>query len=99
MGCRTATAGTSLRPEAPAPSPAGQLAVTAKPCCLDGSKEDAMRIATIIGALAAATLLGGWSFDRQGPYCLYDRNFTNCGYPTLAACLASANAAGGWCHP
>jgi len=58
-----------------------------------------MRILTIIGALAASTLLGGWSFDRQGPYCLQDRNFTNCGYPTLAACVASSRGAGGYCYP
>jgi len=56
-----------------------------------------MRILTIIGALAAATLLGGWSFDRQGAYCLYDRDFTNCGYPSYAACRAAASAAGGYC--
>ena len=57
------------------------------------------RILTIAGALAAATLLGGWTFgfDRQGPFCLYDREFTNCGYPSFAACLASASGAGGYC--
>jgi hypothetical protein len=61
--------------------------------------EDMTRIAMIAGALAAATLLGGWTwgFDRQGPYCLYDREFTNCGYPSFAACLASASGAGGYC--
>jgi hypothetical protein len=56
-----------------------------------------MRILTIIGVLAAATLLGGWTGDRQGPYCLYDRDFTNCGYPSYAACMAAASAAGGYC--
>jgi hypothetical protein len=58
-----------------------------------------MRIVTIIGILAAATLLGGWTFgfDRQGPYCLYDRDYTNCGYPSFAACLATASGAGGYC--
>ena len=57
------------------------------------------RILTIAGALAAAALLGGWTwgFDRQGPYCLYDREYTNCGYPTLAACWAAASGAGGYC--
>ena len=41
------------------------------------------RILAIVGALSAATLLGGWTFgfDRQGPFCLYDRGNTNCGYP------------------
>jgi hypothetical protein len=58
-----------------------------------------MRILTIVGALAAATLLGGWSFDRHGPFCLYDRNFTNCGYPSFAACLAAASGVGGYCAP
>ena len=58
-----------------------------------------MRILTIIGALAASTLLGGWGFDQQGPYCHYERNFTNCGYPSFAACLAAASGVGGWCAP
>jgi hypothetical protein len=54
---------------------------------------------TIAGALAAATLLGGWTwgYDRQGPFCLFDRNYTNCGYPSFAACLATASGAGGYC--
>ena len=58
--------------------------------------DNMMRILTIAGALAAATLLGGWTwgFDRQGPFCLYDRGYTNCGYPSFAACLASASGAG-----
>lgn len=57
------------------------------------------RILIVAGALAAAALCGGWTFgfDRQGPYCLYDRNYTNCGYPSFAACLASASGAGGYC--
>src|SRR4051812_5753219 len=61
--------------------------------------DNMMRILTIAGALAAATLLGGWTwgFDRQGPFCLYDRDYTNCGYPSFAACLASASGAGGYC--
>jgi hypothetical protein len=57
------------------------------------------RILTIIGALAASTLLGGWSFDRQGPYCLQDRDSTNCGYPTLEACVVTTRGAGGYCYP
>ncbi len=58
-----------------------------------------MRILTIVAALSAATLLGGWTFgfDRQGPFCLYDRDFTNCGYPSFQACLATASGAGGYC--
>jgi len=57
------------------------------------------RILVIAGTLAAATLLGGWTFgfDRQGPVCLYDREFTNCGYPSFAACRAAASGAGGYC--
>ena len=57
------------------------------------------RILVIAGTLAAATLLGGWTFgfDRQGPWCLYDREYTNCGYPSHAACMASASGAGGYC--
>jgi hypothetical protein len=58
-----------------------------------------MRILTVIGALAAATLLGGWSFDRQGPYCLQDRQSTNCGYPSLEACVVTTRGAGGYCYP
>jgi hypothetical protein len=59
------------------------------------------RMLTIVAALAASTLLGGWGwgFDRQGPYCLYDRNYTNCGYPSLAACNATRVGAGGYCAP
>ena len=56
-----------------------------------------MRMLMIVAALAASTLLGGWGFDRQGPFCLYDRGYTNCGYPSFAACLASASGAGGYC--
>jgi hypothetical protein len=55
------------------------------------------RILAIVGALAAGTLLGGWGFDQQGPYCLFDREFTNCGYPSIQACWASASGAGGYC--
>jgi len=58
-----------------------------------------MRMLTIVAALAAPTLLGGWGFDRQGPYCLYDPNYTNCGYPSLAACNATRVGAGGYCAP
>jgi hypothetical protein len=59
------------------------------------------RILVIAGTLAAATLLGGWTFgfDRPGPYCLYDPEYTNCGYPSLEACLATARGAGGYCAP
>src|SRR6266851_1014177 len=53
-----------------------------------------MRMLMIVAALAASTLLGGWGFDRQGPYCLYDHNYTNCGYPSLAACNATRVDAG-----
>ena len=58
-----------------------------------------MRILTIAGALMAAALLGGWTFgfDRQGPFCLYDREYTNCGFPSYAACMATASGAGGYC--
>jgi len=57
------------------------------------------RLLVIAGTLAAATLLGGWTFgfDRQGPVCLYDREYTNCGYPSFAACRAAASGAGGYC--
>jgi hypothetical protein len=58
-----------------------------------------MRILTIIGALAASTLLGGWAFDRQGPYCIFDREYTNCSYPSWEACVESARGVGGNCRP
>ena len=58
-----------------------------------------IRILTVAGALAAATLLGGWGFDRQGPYCLFDPDYTNCGFPSLQACQAAASGAGGVCRP
>jgi Protein of unknown function (DUF3551) len=61
--------------------------------------EDMTRIWMIGTALAASILLGGWTFgfDRQGPFCLYDRDYTNCGFPSFAACLATASGAGGYC--
>ena len=54
---------------------------------------------TMAGLLAASTLLGGWTwgFDRQGPFCLYDREYTNCGFPSFAACQATRIGAGGYC--
>ena len=45
------------------------------------------RILVIAGTLAAGTLLGGWGWDRQAPYCLYDREFTSCTYPSLSVLL------------
>jgi hypothetical protein len=57
------------------------------------------RILIIVGALAAATLLGGWAFDKQGPFCIFDRDFTNCGYPSYDACVAAARGVGGFCRP
>src|SRR5436305_15014168 len=63
------------------------------------SGKDMTRILVIVGTLGAAVLLGGWTFgfDRQGPFCLYDRDYTNCGFPSFAACLATASGAGGYC--
>lgn len=57
------------------------------------------RVLTIIVALAASTLFGGWGFDRQGPFCVFDRNYTNCGYPSWQACEEAARGAGGFCQP
>jgi hypothetical protein len=57
-----------------------------------------MRILMIVGALAAAALLGGWGFDRQGPYCVFDRDYTNCGYSSWEACAYAARGAGGNCR-
>ncbi len=57
-----------------------------------------MRYLIVIGALAASTLLGGWAFDRQGPYCVFAADFTNCGYPSWQACLAAASGTGGNCR-
>lgn len=57
------------------------------------------RMLTIAAALAASTLLGGWGFDRQGPWCLYDPDFTDCGYPSMQACNVTRSGAGGYCAP
>ena len=59
-----------------------------------------MRILTIIAALAASTLLGGWSFRSAGPL-LPERsaNTMNCGYPNLEACVVTTRGAGGYCYP
>ena len=56
------------------------------------------RMWIIAAALAASTLLGGWSFDRQGRYCLFDPDFTNCGFPTFQACLETSRGVGGFCR-
>jgi hypothetical protein len=57
------------------------------------------RILVIAAALAASTLLGGWAFDRQGAYCVFDRDYSNCGYPSYQACVAAASGVGGFCRP
>lgn len=57
------------------------------------------RILTIAGALAASTLLGGWGFDRQGAFCVFDREYTNCGYASYESCVEAARGAGGNCRP
>ena len=64
------------------------------------ARRDTMtRILTIVGALAASTLLGGWAFDRQGPFCIFDQQYTNCGYPSYKACIEAASGVGGFCRP
>ena len=64
------------------------------------AKQTMTRILVIGGALAAAVLCGGWTFgfDREGPYCLNDQEYMNCGFPSAAACWATASGAGGYCH-
>ena len=57
------------------------------------------RILILVGSIAASTLLGGWAFDRQGPFCVFDRDYTNCSYPSWEACVESARGAGGNCRP
>ena len=57
------------------------------------------RILIIAGALAASTLLGGWGFDRQGAFCVFDREYTNCGYASYESCVEAARGAGGICRP
>jgi hypothetical protein len=57
------------------------------------------RILIVVAALAASTLLGGWGWDKQGPYCLFDRDYTNCGFPSYQACMATVQGAGGNCRP
>jgi len=57
------------------------------------------RILIVVAALAASTLLGGWAFDKQGPFCIFDRDYTNCGYPSYDACMAAARGVGGFCRP
>ncbi len=55
------------------------------------------RIFLIAGTFAIAALCGGWAGDRQGPYCLYEHDSTNCGFPSFQACWASASGVGGFC--
>ena len=81
------------------------LVLAAKPCSweIEGGiahgKGTMARILTVIGALAALTLLGGWAFDRQGAFCVFDRDYTNCGYPSWEACIEAAHGVGGNCRP
>ena len=56
------------------------------------------RTVIIAAALAESTLLGGWTFDKQGAYCAFDRDYTNCGYSTLEACVAAVRGVGGNCR-
>ncbi len=56
-----------------------------------------IRVLTVAAALGASTLLGGWGWDRQGPFCLFDREFTNCSYQSFASCSAAARGVGGLC--
>jgi hypothetical protein len=57
------------------------------------------RILVVAAALAASTLLGGWAFDRQGPYCLFDKDYTNCGYDSWKACFeAQRSSSSGMCR-
>jgi len=64
------------------------------------AKQTMTRILVIAGALTAAALCGGWTFsgDREGAYCLNDQEYMNCGFPSAAACWATASGAGGYCH-
>jgi hypothetical protein len=48
------------------------------------------RTLTLIAALVTSTLFGGWAFDRQGPFCVFDRDYTNCGYDSWRACVEAA---------
>ena len=52
-----------------------------------------MRVLTIIVALDKPHPAWRLELRRQGPYCLQDRESTNCGYPTFQACVVLPQAA------
>jgi hypothetical protein len=54
-----------------------------------------MRTATVIGLIAA--LLAGGCSSRPGPYCLWNHDFTNCDYYTMATCRAALSGDAGYC--
>lgn len=58
-----------------------------------------MKSAAIFGVLLAASLMGGCAADRQGAFCVFDVEYSNCSYPTIEACRAAASGAGGLCRP
>jgi hypothetical protein len=58
-----------------------------------------MRIVAVLGLLVAASLMNGCAGDRQGAFCVFDVEYTNCSYPTIQACRAAASGAGGLCRP
>ena len=50
-------------------------------------------------AASASAVLSAWPGDGQGAYCHQTRQFENCGYPTLEACLLTRSGVGGICVP
>jgi hypothetical protein len=55
--------------------------------------------ALLAGSAVTSTAFAAWPGDRQGAYCHQTRDYENCGYPTLEACLFTRSAVGGICVP
>jgi hypothetical protein len=58
-----------------------------------------MHALVLLGAVAAACLTGGCT-TRQGPYCAWTPQYTNCGFYSVESCRAELRGAdSGVCAP
>jgi len=56
-----------------------------------------LRRLSAVGWVIALLPLAGCA-GKTGAYCAWDRQFTNCGYPTLESCRAAVSGVGsGYC--
>jgi len=54
-----------------------------------------MRVAMVLGSIAVFLTSGcAW---KQGPFCAWTREYTNCNYFTMASCRAGLSGDAGYC--